>query len=257
MLLKKSMSKQHLESQSIKNNYLNKPWAILGNGSISKLLYNLMIKEGYQVNFFKGFIVTNQYSEKDNYSFKVYSDNSDLFSDEISNNLRELSNLEIYSSIGYSNMNKARKNAFEDLKNYLPYSVIKTFISKEAYICDEVEIEEGCLILPKSIIEASVKIKKGTILWFGCHICHHTIISEFCWIAAQTTIGAKCIIGERSFFAVGAIVPTGSTLEKGTLITAGSVSPKSTNENQVIDKKYFLKENKFQEFDSNDFIRFL
>ncbi len=251
------MGNQCFESQSKKYQNSNNPWAILGNGAISKLLFNLMIKEGYDIEKFKGFLVTNENLEEINYSFKVYSSNSDLFSDKISNNIKKLSNLEIYSSIGYTNMNKARKNAFEDLKNYLPNSVIKTFVSKEAYISDEVEIEEGCLILPKSIIEASVKIKRGTVLWFGSHICHHTIISSYCWIAAETTIGAKCIVGERSFFGVGSIVPTGSTLEKGTLITAGSVSPKNTSENQVIDKKYLTSDNKFQYYNSDEFIRFL
>ena len=253
------MIKRDLAFHSKVSNGSKNCCVILGRGSISKLLYDLMIKEGFNESKFKGFIETNT-DKYNNYSLKVYSKNLDLISDQKNSVIEEiqgLSTLEIYPSIGYSNMNKSRANAFKNLKKFLPKSVLMTFISKEAYICEDVEIEEGCLIFPRSIVESSVKIKKGTVLWFGSHICHHSLISEFCWIAAQSIIGAKCIIGERTFFGVGGIVPTGSNIAKGTLITAGSTSPKLTKENQVVHRKFLSNENKSEETSSDDYIRFL
>lgn len=253
------MANQDSESHIKKFRAQNNEWAILGKGSISKLLYDLMILEGFKKSAFIGFLVT-QIDKSNNYSLEVYSSDFDFISEYQSrmiNQIKELPAIDIYCSIGYSKMNKSRRDAFENLKKFIPNGVIRSFISKDAYICEDVEIEEGCLILPKSIVEASVKIKKGTVLWFGSHICHHSFISEFCWIAAQTTIGAKCFIGERTFFGIGGIVPTGSKIARGTLITAGSISPQITKENQVIYRNTISKEKSFEDTSSEDFIRFL
>ena len=251
------MASQDSESLLKKNNQQKKYWAILGKGSISHLLLKIMINEGFKKEYFKGFLVTAKDSSN-NLSLKIYSYNSELLSDQIvKNEINDFSEVSIYCSIGYSNMNKSREFACETLNRFLPKSQIKSFISKEAYIGKDVIIEDGCLILPKSIIEPTVKIKKGSVIWFGSQVCHHTIIYPYSWIAAASVIGAKCLIGERTFIAVGGIVPSGTNLAKGTLITAGSVSPKTTNENQVVDRKYFSNENKFKDFNSDDFIRFL
>ncbi len=251
------MASQDSESLLKNNNQENKYWAILGKGSISKLLLEIMINEGFKKKYFKGFYVTEK-DVSNNLSLKIFSYNFDLKSEQIiKNEINEFSEISIYCSIGYSNMNKSRETACETLKRFLPNIQIKSFISNEAYIGANVIIEDGCLILPKSIIEPNVTIKKGSVLWFGSQVCHHTTISSYSWLAAASVVGAKCLVGERTFIAVGGIVPSGTNLAKGTLITAGSVSPKTTNENQVVDRKDFSNENKFPNFNSDDLIRFL
>ena len=150
--------------------------------------------------YFKGFYVTEK-DASNNLSLKIFSYNFDLKSDQIiKNEINEFSEISIYCSIGYSNMNKSRETACETLKRFLPNIQIKSFISNEAYIGANVIIEDGCLILP-TIIEPNVTIKKGSVLWFGSQVCHHSTISSYSWLAAASVVGAKCL-EKRTFIAV-------------------------------------------------------
>ena len=79
------MVSQDSESLLKNNNQENQFWAILGKGSISKLLFEIMINEGFKKEYFKGFLVTEQ-DASNNLSMRVYSYNFELLSDKILKN---------------------------------------------------------------------------------------------------------------------------------------------------------------------------
>lgn len=221
------------------------------------MLFNLMVFEGFEKDRFKGFIVTNSNKNK-NLPLNFFNqENLKLEESIIISEFSDLKKLNVFSSIGYSSMNRDRQNAFKDIENFSTKLELKSFISKDAYVSKNVNIEKGSLILPRSIIEPNVVIKKGSVIWYGSQVCHDSTINEFCWIAASAVVGANCIIGKRSFLGIGAKVPTGSRIAKGNIISAGSIAPKFTSENKVIiSNKGDMKINK-NEFNSDEFIRFL
>ena len=237
-------------------NYKNQNWAIIGDGEFAFLLFNLMIREGFDKELFEGFIIlktnNNIYDSLNFFSPKKEK----LNSRDIVSKFNKKNRLKIYSSIGYRNLNKNREEAFIQLEKFESFLEISSFVSEEAYLGNDINIGIGCVILPKCIVENNSEIKKGTVLWFGSHICHDSIIYEFCWLAARSIVGSKCKVGERSFIGIGGIVPSGANIASGNLLTAGSIASKFS-----IKDKVFLagqkEEVKNNTLDSNDFIRFL
>ena len=89
-------------------NYKNQNWAIIGDGEFAFLLFNLMIREGFDKELFEGFIIlktnNNIYDSLNFFSPKKEK----LNSRDIVSKFNKKNRLKIYSSIVYRNLNKNR-----------------------------------------------------------------------------------------------------------------------------------------------------
>ena len=230
---------------------MNDQWGILGNGSFARIVYDLLIKELCETSdSFCGFGELKFESSGNYISFTDFNDKNIVVTSQDNRPIT------IYICIGYSQMNAIRAKIFNELDQNWRNIKVNSFISKEAYIGNNVSIGRGCIILPKSLIEPSVTVGLCTTAWFGSQICHHSHLGNFIWIAARSTIGANCSIGNNCFFGISSIIPTSAEISNFTLLTAGAVSPKKTLQDSVIGSSGQV-DGTSDRITSKDFIRFL
>ncbi len=225
---------------------LKKPWIIIGKGSFAQTTLLSIKDENHSIGSFLGLHEVDLKNQKIN------------LPEEIESN--EL--IQVLVCIGYSNMNNYREETISFVMNN-PKLVNVNWISKKAYISSDLKIGNANIILPLAIIEPSVELGNGIVLWFRSHVAHNSKIFSNCWIAAGTTIGANCVIGKNCFFGISSIVPTGSILEEYVLLTSGAISSTRVKKNKVIQNNSLTmpggfvggKDNKM--IKSLDYIRFL
>ena len=68
---------------------------------------------------------------------------------------------------------------------------------------------EGCVVLPKAIINTGVKVQRGCILNLGCIIDHDTLIEEGCHICVGTIIKGENRISSLEKIEAGIVVDRG------------------------------------------------
>lgn len=76
---------------------------------------------------------------------------------------------------------------------------------------------------PTAIVEADVRIGRGTAVWDSAHIRHSTIIGEHCVIGEKTHIAPGVRIADLVKIHAFVYVAKGVSIERGVLVAAGTV----------------------------------
>lgn len=239
---------------------IEEKWLIVGNSTFAKLLRDLMLDENVvNSDSFIGYLSLDPNSE-DLVSSLELADGSGVSKrtgEEVNELLLRSGRINVISTIGYTQMNEARERSINILCSVYCNMRKVNFISKDAYVAKNALIGDGCIIMPKSIIEPEVFIGDGTVLWYGVHIAHHSVISKYCWIAAGSIVGSSCELGSGCFLGLGSIVPSNAVLGSQVLIAAGAKSPKFMGDKEVALRSAEIPSAKNATMNSIELVRFM
>jgi sugar O-acyltransferase (sialic acid O-acetyltransferase NeuD family) len=200
---------------------------IFGIGEQAEIAYYYFKKETeFRISTF---VVDQEYIKKE-----TFIDHIPVCSTETVLEKYPPENCIIFIAIGYSNLNKLRKekyNLFKE-KGY----AFASFISNKA-INYAKSIGENCFILENNVLQPFVEIGNNVTLWSGNHIGHHSIIEENCFITSQVVISGGCKIGKETFIGVNSTIRDHLVIGKSNVIGAGSLILKNTNDNEVYVEK--------------------
>lgn len=107
-------------------------------------------------------------------------------------------------------------------------------IDASANVAEDASIEEGTVIMPKSIINPSVKIGKHCIINSGAIVEHDCIIGDYSHISPGAVLTGGVTVGEQVHIGANATVLPGIKIGNNVIIGAGSVVTKDVSTNSVM-----------------------
>jgi sugar O-acyltransferase (sialic acid O-acetyltransferase NeuD family) len=130
------------------------------------------------------------------------------------------SDFNLFISLGYTDINKLRKEKFE-LYNKTDYNLVSYIHS--SCINYSSKIGKNCFILENTTLQPCTIIDDNTCIFTTSHIGHHTRVGKHCYIAGgiisgnvsiddETFIGAQCVvrdnitIGKKCILGMGSVV---------------------------------------------------
>jgi sugar O-acyltransferase (sialic acid O-acetyltransferase NeuD family) len=141
------------------------------------------------------------------------------------------SSCELFVAIGYSRLNRARREVFDRCKKK-GYRLASYFCSRACNF-GPVEIGENSFVLEANVIQPFVSIGKNVILWSGNHVGHHTTIEDDCYLASHVTIAGRVRIGRGTFVGVNATIIDRVTIGAENIIGAGTLITGNTRDKEV------------------------
>lgn len=87
--------------------------------------------------------------------------------------------------------------------------ILATLIHSSSYVSPKAKVMEGCVVLPKAIINTGVEVQRGCILNLGCIIDHDTIIEEGCHICVGAIVKGENRISSLGKIEAGLVVDRG------------------------------------------------
>jgi len=137
----------------------------------------------------------------------------------------------VYVATAYTQLNRLRtrlKNAVKD-KGYK----LASYISRRAFVWQNVEIGEHCFIFEDNTLQPFVKLGDNVVLWSGNHIGHHSIVRDNCFIASHAIISGFCDIGQNSFIGVNSTIVNNVKIGSDNWIGPHSVIFKNTSSGTI------------------------
>lgn len=92
----------------------------------------------------------------------------------------------------------------------------------DSFVGDEVEIGEGSLICPGSMLTASVRIGRHFQCNVGSYVMHDCVIGDFVTFAPRVQCNGNVHIGDGAYVGAGALLKNG-TSDKPLLIGEGAI----------------------------------
>ena len=195
---------------------------IFGIGDMARLAHYYFSKDSdYHV---KAFCVSDEI-----YDSRCFLDLPVIPLSQLSDKYPATSNA-IFVALGYSNVNKNRKNIYKHVKK-IGYDCI-TYISPDATVLTD-DIGDNVFIFEDNTIQPFTKIGSNTILWSGNHIGHDSIIGEHCFIASHVVVSGHVKIGNSCFLGVNATLRNDITIGDECVIGAGAWINKSIEDRSV------------------------
>ena len=189
---------------------MNRNTFIYGISDLADNLYYLLKKSGEEIT---GFIVDKAYKKsefKEGLPIYEYEKLEDYFSKDT---------IDIYLCIGYSAMNKYRKEKFRDIKN--KGYCLKNYIHETALVETEM-LGEGNLIFEQAYIGMFVQIGDGNIVYPRVTIAHHSQIHSFNYFSIGASIAGHVTIGDENFFGNLSLTKDKISIGNRNLIGAGT-----------------------------------
>lgn len=131
------------------------------------------------------------------------------------------SEVSMFVSVGYKNMNKDREKTCLQVKQK-GFKLI-SYVNSKATTWNDLTIGENCFILENNVIQPFVKIGNNVIIWSGNHIGHHSTIDDHCFISSHVVISGFVKVGSHCFFGVNSTVRDSIKISSECVIGAGSL----------------------------------
>lgn len=110
-----------------------------------------------------------------------------------------------------------------------------TYLSPEAYVGSEVEIDEGVVIAPKVALSTAIKIGKHSLINISSSLSHNDNIGDFVTVSPGAHLAGDVILGDGCFIGIGAVINNNVELASGVVVGAGAVVLNSVyEENSVL-----------------------
>lgn len=129
--------------------------------------------------------------------------------------------VEIIVAVGYSNLNRLRKDKYKMIKAR-GYN-LASFVHPSTVITGKVERGEHVLILENNTIQPQAKIGNNVIIWSGNLVGHDSLVEDHVFISSGTNIAGHCKIREGSMLGAGCTVAPAVEIGKECIIGAGAL----------------------------------
>lgn len=107
---------------------------------------------------------------------------------------------------------------------------IATLVHPNAIVAEDVEIDEGTVIMAGAVINPGSLIGKGCIINTGATVDHDNVIECFVHISVGAHLAGTVTVGEFTMVGAGAIVINNVSICVGCMIGAGAVVVKDIKE---------------------------
>lgn len=214
---------------------------IYGTTDLAENLFYLLAEDGVEIT---GFVVERKYitAEYKAVSFKDGIRNLPVIPSEELETHYSKDEIAVYLCIGYTNMNRARREKFRELKER-GYR-IENYIHKTA--CVETDkIGEGNLIFEQACIGMYAELGNGNIVYPKALIAHHTKVGDFNYFAISASVAGHVTVADENFFGNNATTKDKITIGIGNLIGANAyVQHDLSNENVIVPERSIVLEDK-------------
>jgi sugar O-acyltransferase (sialic acid O-acetyltransferase NeuD family) len=124
-----------------------------------------------------------------------------------------------------------KEKIYRELRNKVKFY---TFIPENVILGKYVDIEDGSIILPNTIISTNVKIGKCVIVNIGTQIGHDVIIDDFCSLMANIDLGGSVHLGKKVYIGSNATIIPQIYIADDVKIGAGSIVIKKILKSQTV-----------------------
>ncbi len=131
----------------------------------------------------------------------------------------------IIFAIGYSQMNKLRKDHIEDAKRR-GYN-IESYIHPSAIVNAE-KMGYGNIVMEGVIIGQGVCVGNGNVFWPDSHVAHHTIVGDYNFFTISSVVAGNVNVSNQCVFGANCTVKNSLSIAEGTLVGAGAYLSQST-----------------------------
>lgn len=107
---------------------------------------------------------------------------------------------------------------------------IPVIIHPKAIVGEQVQIENGTVVMGGAIVNCCTKIGKGCIINTGSTIDHDNYIEDFVHISPGVHLAGTVRVGQGSWLGIGSVVNNNVNISSGCKIGAGSVVVKDITE---------------------------
>ena len=129
-----------------------------------------------------------------------------------------IDNADIFVAIGN---NAIREKFLFQLQN--AGASIPVLMHNQAIIGQQVEIDEGTVVMAGTVINCCAKIGKGCIINTGANIDHDNIIEDYVHISPGVSLAGAVTVGQGTWIGIGSVVSNNIKITRGCKIGAGAV----------------------------------
>lgn len=115
-----------------------------------------------------------------------------------------------------------RKKIAEKLRKN-PNLKFPNIILGNTYICEDVQMGQGCIISMDARISTNVSLGDFVFMNIGSKICHDGKIASYVTLSPDATLAGNVVIEENTEIGLGASVIQGITVGKHVVVGAGAV----------------------------------
>lgn len=127
----------------------------------------------------------------------------------------------VLPAIGYTKMNQRRENTYYLCKK-LNYKIY-TYVSSRAYVdCKLADIGEGCIIMPRAVVDPCTKLGVCNVINSGSGVGHNSFVGDFNWFSGNVSTAGDVTIGSRCFFGMNSLICNNVRIADETLISVCS-----------------------------------
>lgn len=203
---------------------------IYGTTDLAENLFYLLAEDGIRIT---GFVVEKKYitDEWKAVYFKEEIRKLPVIPFEELEARYDKSEIAVYLCIGYTNMNRARREKFMQIKER-GYR-IENYIHRTA--CVETDkIGEGNLIFEQAYVGMYARLGNGNIIYPKALIAHHTKVGDFNYFAISTSVAGHVTVADENFFGNNAATKDKITIGNGNLIGANAYVQHDLPDEKVI-----------------------
>lgn len=129
-------------------------------------------------------------------------------------------NDDVFIAIGNSDVRKELMTKY----SFLKYPIL---IHPNAVVADDVEIDDGSVVMAGSVINPGAKIGKGVIINTCSSVDHDCIIGDYCHIAVGAHLCGNVVVGDSTWVGAGTTINNNVTICGNCMIGAGAVVVKN------------------------------
>ena len=197
---------------------------IFGTNTIARLLYYWLNCEGKKID---GFVVNENYVSNCDYDLPDKLSSIEEIIDKYGWN-----NVEVYLSIGYTNMNNIREKTF----NWLQEKNINVlnYIHPTAVIADNIKMGVGNIIMERAVIQPFYTMGNANVVWSGAILSHDGSLGNFNSISANSTISGNVKIHNKCFLGSNCTIKDSVEIFDEAFIGAGAFVSDNMDQRSVI-----------------------
>ncbi|WAC01926.1 acetyltransferase [Lacinutrix neustonica] len=184
---------------------------IIGCGDLGKQIANYAIND----NHYNDVVFFDDYSKETSVNGFLIRGTIESIDNSFAN--KEFDELII--AIGYKHL-KTKKVLYEKFVNRIPFGKI---IHSTCYLDPTAKIGHGCVIYPKSVLDANVIIKENTLINISCIIAHDTQVGAHCFLSPCIAMAGFVTIKEQCVIGINATIIDNITIGKEIQIGGGAV----------------------------------